>query len=145
MTTYRIPLKPMSKPRPQPNRWGGFRNNEAFDDWKAEMRAAIVARYGTPQPLEGLFRVDMVFRSKTRARGDLDNQFAGVMDALQPPGAQGHQGDPSLYPGVLWVDDRNLREFSCRWEPAHETEIELTVEEVAIAKLPPKPRKRKGA
>lgn len=24
MTTYTIPLKPKSKPRPEPKRWGGF-------------------------------------------------------------------------------------------------------------------------
>lgn len=145
MTTYRIPLKPKSKPRPRASRWGGFHHDPEYAAWQAEMRAAIVERYGIPKPIEGLFAVEMVFRSKTRARGDLDNQFAGCLDALQPPGSQGHQGDPSLYPGVLWVDDRNLRGFSCRWEPSHETEIELTVREVAEMKLPPKPRKKRSA
>lgn len=144
MSTYLIPMRPMSKPRPRMiGNFGGFRHNEAYTTWQYAMRAAIVERYGIPEPIAGPFRVEMVFRFPTRGRGDIDNLAGGVLDALQPPGASGRQGPPELYPGVLWVDDRALVELSARWEPSRDEVIALTVEPVEVAKLPPK-RRRAG-
>lgn len=142
MTTYLIPVKPKPKPRARHSDGRTFHPTE-YRDWQREIRAAIVERYGIPTPIDGTFRVEMVFRFPTKPRGDLDNLFAGVMDALQPPGAQGQQGHVSLYPGVLWVDDRNLRGFACDWVPSRDEVIELTVQAVEVPPLPPKPRKTK--
>lgn len=126
-----------------------FFHDDAYTKWQQEMRAAIVDGYGIPEPINGPFEVSMTFCLKSKGNSDVDNLFAGVLDSLQPPGARGRQGDVSLYPGVLWTDDRWLRAFSCSYLPAEEVGwegIELEVRPVEEIVWKPKKRsKRKAA
>lgn len=142
MAQYLIPMRPMAKPRPRGG-LGRFYKQDDYTTWQHRMRAAIVERYGIPHPIAGPFRVEIVLKFPTKGRGDLDNLAGGILDALQPPGAQGHQSSPEWYPGVLWLDDRLLIDLSVRWEPSRDEAIALTVDAVDMPKLPPK-RRRAG-
>lgn len=73
----RVPL--MSKARPRFNRrTGAVYNPEAYEDWKATVRA-ILAEWWTIEPLDEVRCLCLSFRGP--ARGDLDNLAGAVLDA----------------------------------------------------------------
>lgn len=149
MSFYSIPIAPKSKPRAQVGQKRAYYGGKTgYKAWQASVMALLCERYGVPTPISGPFKVTIVFYLPSRGGCDLDNLAAGLMDALQPPGAKGHQGDPSLYPGVLWTDDRWLRGMRCEMRPAPESEqswIEVTVTPVEEIAWPKKRRKKRSA
>lgn len=123
---YQLSIRQKPKPRPRVYRGRAIHDQE-YRDWQDEVRAAICEGYGIPRPIEGYIAVKIRYKTSTKPRGDLDNLIGGILDALQPPGAKGRQGDLSDYPGVLWLDDSQIVSVSAEWIPSSEgiTEIEV--------------------
>lgn len=122
-------------------------HDSAYTFWQHGAREALVREYGVPVPYDRPFGVRITLWLLGRGRCDLDNLAAGVMDAFQPPGAKGHQGDVRLYPGVLWTDDRWLREMACEMRPSFDGAREwIQVEVYPVQEIEwPKRRKKRTA
>lgn len=91
---------------------------KSYQDWRAEIRRALIASYGSVVPVDFRFHCEMVFMSKKRPRGDLDNLIGGVLDAIQ---CGKHD------PWGLIKDDGLMDSISAKWLKANDGTVFISI------------------
>lgn len=152
--TYKIPLKPRSKARPQRAAAGFMYMPKGYQEYKKQVREAILS-LGPCDPLLSPLVVTVQFHQPTQPRGDMDNLAGSILDAIQPERAKGNVKKQREYeassdlaerlrrsPGALIGDDSQVVRLVSEWVPSWDKHILLTLQEVEVV-IPVKPSKRK--